>query len=471
MAMRRFVSLAPAFVVLAASCALLFAVPALVRRIGWARTTQSIALARHELEAEDNILERLDQATRALARAVEPSVVHIQVMGREGRRGWRQSTGAGWVYDDAGHIVTNAHVVAGAGTLNIQFHDGYTARGEVLASDAFTDIAIVQVPPGEYLHPIARAGSDRIELGQRVFAFGSPLGFKFSMSQGIVSGIGRDAPGSVGQAGISNYIQTDAAINFGNSGGPLVDSKGRLVGMNVAIAAPVATEESDEKAVPTGIAFAIPVGTIERRVPQLIGTGKAIPAYLGVRFAFRQKFVDVPGFRGEGMPLDAVVPDGPAAKAGLQGGDVIVSVSGEGTASLEAARAAIATAAPGKPVVIRLVREKELLERTVVLDQLPAEIRAGQLATVIRDRAGVIFIDTRMGAVVGSVRAGSEADRAGLGEGQRVLRVGDEAIDSVESLMAALAGAGLVDGKAVTLTVRPPGENAEPVEVRLRLGR
>src|SRR5205085_7634281 len=140
----------------------------------------------------------------------------------------------------------NSHVVRGAKQIEVTFQDGRTSSAELVGQDPSTDIAVIQVKTDEGLFPVQRATALDLHQGERVYAFGSPFGFKFSMSEGIVSGLGRSAHTMLGGGGISNFIQTDAAVNPGNSGGPLVDIRGRVVGMNVAIATAQNTSGANE---------------------------------------------------------------------------------------------------------------------------------------------------------------------------------------------------------------------------------
>ncbi len=274
--MRRIVSFGPAFVVLLTAGAVLVALPGMMMRVTAVRARERVELARQELDGDD-ILERFNRATQRVADAVEPSVVHLDI------RMWRGAgaSGSGWVFDDDGHIVTNAHVVGPASRVDVQFFDGRVETGQVVGVDPLTDIAVLKVPTGDYLVPVRRATGERVHRGDRVFAFGSPFNFKFSMSEGIVSGLGRTARGGIGQAGITNYIQTDAAVNPGNSGGPLVDVNGRVVGMNVAIAT-AENSEGGTEGQSAGISFAIPLATIEPRVEQIIEGQTPRSGYLGV---------------------------------------------------------------------------------------------------------------------------------------------------------------------------------------------
>ena len=199
--MRRFLSFGPAFVVLVTAVVTLLLVPGAIRGITAATTHASVTLAQQSLDQED-VLERINKSVRNIATAVEPSVVHLEVFPEGGnQRFMRGSSGSGWIYDNAGHIVTNAHVVSESGEVIVQFFDGHVSKGEVLGADPIGDIAVLKVDNGTNLEARACATGGHLERGDRVYAFGSPFGFKFSMSEGIVSGLGRSARTMMGLTG------------------------------------------------------------------------------------------------------------------------------------------------------------------------------------------------------------------------------------------------------------------------------
>jgi S1-C subfamily serine protease len=473
--MRRFVSFGPAFVVLVTTCAILFLVPPAVFRIRAASTRATITLARQSL-ADDDILERLNNAVRNIARSVEPSVVHIEVH-RYGaasapvgaRGGSFSSTGSGWVYDELGHVVTNAHLAMGGTAFRVQFHDGRVESARLVGGDPISDIAVLKVESKE-VHPIRRGVGATIEQGERVFAFGSPFGFKFSMSEGIVSGLGRTARGAVGNSGISNFIQTDAAINPGNSGGPLVDIHGRLVGMNVAIATAAATDGTNEGQ-SSGISFAIPLSTIESRVPQIIRDGKATPAFLGVRFLPGARFVDVPAgegtraFRGRGFPVE-VTEGSPAAKGGLLTDDLILSINGVEAQDEQVWRAMINTASPGDAMKLRVLRGEATLELSVRLGTMSASLRADQVRDILRN-IGLFISESDAGPVVDYVSPQSAYAEA-VESGWIVLKVGETPVSTLREMQSALADFDFLSGRDVVLTL---GRGEERQAITVRAGR
>ena len=447
--MRRFVSFGPAFVVLLTAGALLVAVPGLMMRASAVRTRERVTLARQAIAADD-VLERLNLATRAVADSVEPSVVHLDVSIRR-RSG---ASGSGWVFDDQGHIITNAHVVGPASRVTVQFFDGRVETGEVLGTDPLTDVAVLRVPPGDYLTPALRATGGRVYRGDRVFAFGSPFNFKFSMSEGIVSGLGRTARAPGGDAGITNFIQTDAAVNPGNSGGPLVDVRGRVVGMNVAIAT-ADNSDGGTEGQSAGISFAIPLATIESRAEQIIAGKKPRGAYMGVVMAERAVRFGEGNDTGIGVLVRDVAPGTPAADAGLVAGDIIVQVDGEPVESMEVVRALVSARRPGAAVPIRVRRDDAFLDLRVVVGEMPDSVLAGQIGMLLRDTSGVVF-DGAEGepiSVVALAPSGPAAD-AGFRQGDVLTHVKGTRVETFDAAMLALSESGLFRGIAIELTVQ-----------------
>lgn len=444
--MRRVVSFGPAFVVLTCSAVVLFAVPSAIRAITAAQTRAKVTLAQQRLDGDD-VLVRLNAAVRDIGASVEPSVVHIDV---GGRREGRASSGSGWVWDDAGHIVTNAHVVAGSARVTVQFHDGQTAGATIVGVDPPSDIAVLRVEPGPHLVPARRAVGERVFKGDRVFAFGSPFGFKFSMSEGIVSGLGRSARTAMGFAGFSNFIQTDAAVNPGNSGGPLVDVRGRLVGMNVAIATAQDTRGSTEGQ-SAGISFAIPLGMIESRVPQLIAGGPVLSGYLGITFPTEGA---LGGTVQRGVEVTAIVEQGPGAKAGLRVGDLITKINGDAVQGPEVLRGIISSSTPGQVVDLKVWRESESVELKVTLGEFPRAARSAEFQSELMREFGLSLRDIREGAVVWDVLEEMPASVCGLERGQVIVSVEGTPVANAAAAASALLTQGLLAGKPVSTRVR-----------------
>lgn len=468
--MRRFIAYGPAFVVLLTVTAVLLAGPSLVRRIGSAQTAARIVLAQRSLD-DDDILERLNAAVRGVAAAVEPSVVHIEVISSGGRRLAGRSTGSGWVYDDQGHIITNAHVVRGAAAITVQFSDGHTVqaqpiRGDIFVADPYTDIAVIKVPSDSGLFPLRRATGAQPQQGDRVFVFGSPFGFKFSMSEGIVSGLGRDPSSSAELNGFTNFIQTDAAVNPGNSGGPLVDIKGRIVGMNVAIAtgrdSDGTTAENGQSA---GISFAIPLGTIESVVDQLITTGEVRRGFMGLRWPQIRSATD-PVYQQElrtsGIRVAEVTKDGPAAAGGLKSGDLILAIAGQATPTYPVLRSVITTIPPGKTIPVKVYRNDEGVKELTITVGEYTEVQVGLNTSAALEslaRYGLGIVRSRRGAlneqpaVINEVLPDSPAAAAGFAAGQKVLQVGETPVSNAAELCLAAAEQGLLLGKRIEFLI------------------
>jgi 2-alkenal reductase len=255
-----------------------------------------------------------------------PSVVSIYARkGESLASGAGVGTGSGFVWDRAGHIVTNNHVVSGAQEIGVLLGGERPVPAEVVGTAPWVDIAVLRLssPPND-LTPIPVGSSKDLLVGQSVYAIGNPFGLSRSLTRGIISALDRKLPTAGGREA-SGVIQTDAAINPGNSGGPLVDAQGRLIGVNTAILAPSGTF--------SGVGFAIPVDTVNRIVPELIRNGRARLPGIGIA-PLPEEVAHRYGLRG--VVVQAVAPGSSAARAGLRGidergrlGDVIVAVGGK----------------------------------------------------------------------------------------------------------------------------------------------
>jgi S1-C subfamily serine protease len=269
-----------------------------------------------------------ERATVALFDRVSPSVVQISASVNDADatdEGGGVQIGTGFVWDAAGHIVTNYHVVRGAKYLAVQFASGDVRKASIVGVAPNYDLAVIYIDgKGSLPPPIEVGSSDGLKVGQTAFAIGNPFGLDQSLTSGIISGLNRRLPTSSGHE-IANVIQTDAAINPGNSGGPLLNSAGRLIGVNTAI-----YSRSDSNA---GIGFAIPAGVVNRVVPQLIRDGHIAAPSIGIVGGDATLTARL-GI--EGVVVVETVPGSPAERAGLQGidtsnweiGDVVVAANG-----------------------------------------------------------------------------------------------------------------------------------------------
>jgi putative serine protease PepD len=284
----------------------------------------------------------------SIYRLAHKAVVEISVTSSSSPfEGGQRSQGSGFVYNETGDIVTNQHVVDGAESITVTFWNGKTYSAHLVGSDPSTDTAVIKVDtPAAMLQPLRLADSSAVQVGDGVVAIGSPFGLEETVTTGIVSALHRQMT-SPNSFTIDDSIQTDAAINHGNSGGPLLDMHGRVIGITSQI-------ESDSGG-NDGVGFAVPSNTVREIATKLIATGKADHAYLGVQLA------EVSG--GDGARVTVVVPNKPAAKAGVQVGDVVTAFSGKKVASVDALRAAVDARRPGDTVMLTFAREGR--ERTV----------------------------------------------------------------------------------------------------------
>jgi putative serine protease PepD len=266
----------------------------------------------------------------------------------------QQAQGSGFVYDSAGHVVTNQHVVEGADSLSVRLWNGSTFKATLVGSDASTDLAVLTIDaPSSAFHPLELGTSSSVQVGQAVVAIGSPFGLEETITSGIVSALHREmtAPNNFT---ITDSIQTDAAINHGNSGGPLLDLAGKVIGVTAQI-------ESDSGG-NDGVGFAIPSDTVKSIVSQLISNGDVRHAYLGVGIAAAS----------DGVRLTDVRSGTPAENAGLESGDVITAIDGHAVSDPSALSSAIDAKRPGDTVELTYKRDGKTKTATVKLAERPS---------------------------------------------------------------------------------------------------
>jgi S1-C subfamily serine protease len=324
-----------------------------------------------------------EKATIDLFKQSSQSVVHINTLAlaRDLNRNVFESpqgSGSGFMWDEKGHIVTNFHVARNANQWKVTLADQTTWDAVPIGAWPDVDLAVLRIDaPPEVIKPLLVGTSADLEVGQKVFAIGNPFGLDQTLTTGIISGLGRSIP-SLGSKDIEGVIQIDAAINPGNSGGPLLDSRGRLIGMNSAIASPSGAS--------AGVGFAIPVDTIQRVVPQLLRYGKVVRPILGAEY-----FPDTSTrrFRLRGVLIGTVTPGGPADQAGLQPtrraatgeillGDLIVGVDGKQVTGVEELFGIFQQHEPGDKVKLSIVRNprtdaEQMIEVEVTLAAPAAE--------------------------------------------------------------------------------------------------
>jgi serine protease Do len=344
----------------------------------------------------------------------------------------RQSLGSGFVLSAEGLILTNAHVVAGADEVMVRLVDGTEYKAEVLGEDANVDLALLKIEPKKKLIPAALGDSSKVKVGEWAIAIGNPFGFDHSLTVGIISAKERtNIFQGEGAAKYQNYLQTDASINHGNSGGPLCNIKGEVIGMNTAISTP-----NDGS---IGIGFAIPINFIKRSVPDLQRAGKVVAPKLGF---FTQdvdaklaKALKLPNPKG--VLVTDVAAGNPAEKAGLKRGDVVLSFDTKPVNNAAELRTRIYEADPGQALTMSVWRDGKPQGLVVK----PEYLKAAELSeawhgleveenTPAKARArGLVLAE---GVIVKTVAKGSGAERIGIKTGDLILEVNQQRFDGLD---------------------------------------
>jgi S1-C subfamily serine protease len=340
----------------------------------WPASAQKPADAKPRAVSPRGPLGADEQANIDLFKRVSPSVVNITTL--ETQRDMfsmnvmqvPRGTGTGFVWDAQGHIVTNFHVIQGGSGARVTLADQTSFNAKLVGAFPDRDLAVLKIdaPQGK-LPPISVGSSRDLLVGQRVYAIGNPFGLDQTLTLGVVSALNREIESFNGRT-IRGVVQTDAAINPGNSGGPLLDSAGRLIGVNTQIASPSGAS--------AGIGFAIPVDEVNRIVPRLIRDGRFVRPALGVTAGAPElaRALKLP----KGVPLVQLLPNGPAAKAGLQvfrrdrggdivQGDVITAINDEAVSDLDDMLSQLERRAPGDSVMLTLWRAGQTRKVAVAL--------------------------------------------------------------------------------------------------------
>ena len=310
------------------------------------------------LDQERSILDAYSHAVTTVVEQVAPAVVKLEVTHRT--RGGRESAvgaGSGFVFSDEGLILTNAHVVADATAVTVVLPDGRTRSGSTIGVDHDTDLAIVKIS-ADHLQAIRLGTTHTLRQGQLVIAIGNPFGFQHTVTAGVVSATGRSLRANTGRL-MTGLIQTDAALNPGNSGGPLLNTSGDVVGVNTAVILPA-----------QGISFAVSADTVRIVIPQLLRDGRVRRSYLGIA----AQDVPLPRrlVRHHALPADhgvlvtEVVPDMPAHRAGVKDGDLIVALDDATVVRTDDLHRLLTGERVAQAAVIRVLRGVELLTLTVV---------------------------------------------------------------------------------------------------------
>lgn len=335
----------------------------LIRSFGEGNPVTATTPIRPE-SGDEALLEGYSNTVTGVVEKVSPAVVNIRVShaNREGRRGSQSGgTGSGFVIAPDGFILTNSHVVHGADKLEVPLADGRVVGARLIGEDPETDLAVIRVNVSQLVH--ARLGdSNAIRVGQIAVAIGSPFGFHQTVTAGIVSALGRSMRSQSGRL-IDNVIQTDAALNPGNSGGPLVNSRGEVIGVNTAIILPA-----------QGICFAIASNTAEFVAGWLIKEGRIRRSWIGVagqNIAIHPRVVRFHRLAVDhGVLVAGIEPGSPAMRAGLHEGDIMVAFEGEKVSGIDELHRHLVAGAIGRPSVLTVLRHTEKIDLIVTPEEL-----------------------------------------------------------------------------------------------------
>lgn len=340
-----------------------------------------------------------------------------------------QGLGSGVIIDaESGYVVTNNHVINDATDITVTLKDGRQFAATVLGRDEESDIALLQLENPRNLTEVAIGNSDQLRVGDFVVAIGNPFGLGQTVTSGIVSALGRSG---LGIDRLENFIQTDAAINSGNSGGALVDLHGNLIGINTAILGSGGGN--------IGIGFAIPANMMKNLVDQIIEFGEIRRGVLGVRGGnLNQELADALGLdRTQGAWVSEVVEDGAAAKAGIQAGDVILAIDGTPVLSFAELAAKVGTIGAGRNITLTILRDGDERQVDVELEKRVADqIEAASVHPGLQ--GAELTSDDRQGIRVTSVESGSPAERIGLRENDVILAVNRQPVSSNRELQQAI---------------------------------
>ncbi len=366
--------------------------------------------------------------------------------------------GTGFIIHADGYVLTNAHVVEEADVLQVTLANEHRYSARLVGIDPRVDVALLKIEPTEPLAVVPLGDSDQLSIGEWVMAIGNPFGLSHTVTVGIISAKGRSEVAPSGRHMIANYLQTDASINPGNSGGPLLNTRGEVVGMNSAV-----------NAAGQGIGFAIPVNMLKHLLPML-REGRVERTWLGVLVRdIDEELAAALGLpTAQGALVEAVVPDGPADKAGVQAGDAIVEFRGTPVRNRADVLWQAAGAAVGEHARLVAYRNGRPIDLAVVLERLPdraaglgrpsgveaAPEAAGtglQLADLTPELSKRLRVPSTAGAAVVAVEAGSPADLAGLRAGDVLTAVGAVPVRDRQAALKALAG--VKPGQIVSLVI------------------
>ncbi|MCO6431902.1 MAG: DegQ family serine endoprotease [Deltaproteobacteria bacterium] len=362
----------------------------------------------------------------------------------------QQGLGTGVIIDSAGHVLTNNHVINNADEIKVRLHDKRTLNAKLIGSDPRSDVAVIKIE-ADNLVPAKLGNSDTLKIGEWVVAAGNPFGLDNTITAGIVSAKGRAL---MGGSQYEDFIQTDAAINPGNSGGPLVNINGEVVGINTAILS--------RSGGYMGVGFAIPINMARKVMESLITKGKVVRGWLGIGIQnLTEDLARSFNFAGaDGALVGHIEKGGPADKAGIKQGDIIVKVGGDKIEDVNQLRNVVAGIEPGRQVDIDLVRDGRKKTVAVKIGELPASIGAEEqqsespsesdlgisVETLTSDMARRLKTTATQGVLVTAVRPDSVAAAAGMQSGDIILSINGKGIESAEEFLTAIKESDLEKG-------------------------
>ncbi len=356
--------------------------------------------------------------------------------------------GSGVIISPDGYIVTNNHVIDGATDISVTMTDRRIYHAKLIGADPLTDLAVVKIDATN-LPSVPLGDSTKLRPGETVLAFGNPLGFRFTVTRGIVSALNRPNSVSSDRRSPGRFIQTDAAINPGNSGGPLVNAHGEVIGINTFLVS--------ETGGFSGMGFAIPTQIVQPTVESLIKYGKVSHGYIGIGISDvtpdEAQFFHVNN--ASGAVITQVEPDSPGAKAGLKIGDIITKIDGKSVSDAGELQVEVGASKPGSTLHLEALRDGKSVELPVTLESMNKSDRGNESADAGHDkprwglgladltpdvRQQIQAGDDVHGAVVEQVTPGSPADNAGLQSGEVITEVNRKPVHSAADVQKALAG-------------------------------
>lgn len=350
----------------------------------------------------------------------------------------QKSLGSGFIISDEGYIITNNHVVSEADEIKVKLSDGREFKGEIKGTDEKLDLALLKISAKDHLPVAALGDSDRVEIGEWVMAIGNPFGLSQTVTAGIISAQGR----VIGSGPYDDFIQTDASINPGNSGGPLFNAQGEVIGINTAIVAGG-----------QGIGFAIPVNMAKNIIPMLREKGKVTRGWIGVSIQpITPELAQSFGLEGEkGALVAEVVKDGPAEKAGLKSGDIILEFNGRAIHEMNELPRMVAATPVDKKVNVKILREGKPVDLSINVERLKdgedgdqAGASQEKLGITVqelsKDLAAKLGIREQKGVVITDVKPESSAEQTGIAKGDIIREINGSKINSVGDYEKAVNG-------------------------------